>query len=376
MRINFKDPATAVMEGIIDFHHDIQIYLIIIVTFVAWMLFSVVYEFGIMKNIKEERNDKEKFLEFLSERGENEKERLLKRRKESLITKGVTHGVMIEIVWTICSAVLDIGEFLISRSETPMAGSGAGGGAGGPNSGDPDPKDPDDWKNKLKKYAFYGAAVLLGFVVGVGTYYLYQQCGADGDINGGVNGSTGNSEGTPTTSSTVTGLNNTATAELVIGAIVIKNGIDVFNETGSNLITADTILIQDELRNQELVNCSKQLQHLLGMSNTLPRLEQELLNVAQDGFRYMALYLKYVNDFDMGIPSLCEESGLQGLDSMTLTEVEIISWKTTGVPLEQYERILHLIKVYTEYYIKLGGNAEYLNNYIGDLEEILNKKRG
>jgi len=213
-------------------------------------------------------------------------------------------------------------------------------------------------------------------VVGVGTYYLYQQCGADGDINGGVNGSTGNSEGTPTTSSTVTGLNNTATAELVIGAIVIKNGIDVFNETGSNLITADTILIQDELRNQELVNCSKQLQHLLGMSNTLPRLEQELLNVAQDGFRYMALYLKYVNDFDMGIPSLCEESGLQGLDSMTLTEVEIISWKTTGVPLEQYERILHLIKVYTEYYIKLGGNAEYLNNYIGDLEEILNKKRG
>jgi hypothetical protein len=367
MRINFKDPATAaaVMEGIIDFHHDIQIYLIIIVTFVAWMLFSVVYEFGIMKNIKEERNDKE-----------NEKERLLKRRKESLITKGVTYGVMIEIVWTICSAVLDIGEFLISRSETPMAGSGAGGGAGGPNSGDPDPKDPDDWKNKLKKYAVYGAAVLLGFVVGVGTYYLYQQCGADGDINGGVNGSTGNSEGTPTTSSTVTGLNNTATAELVIGAIVIKNGIDVFNETGSNLITADTILIQDELRNQELVNCSKQLQHLLGMSNTLPRLEQELLNVAQDGFRYMALYLKYVNDFDMGIPSLCEESGLQGLDSMTLTEVEIISWKTTGVPLEQYERILHLIKVYTEYYIKLGGNAEYLNNYMGDLEEILNKKRG
>jgi len=105
MRINFKDPATAVMEGIIDFHHDIQIYLIIIVTFVAWMLFSVVYEFGIMRNIKEERNDKEnlkeKFLEFLSERGENEKERLLKRRKESLITKGVTHGVMIEIVWTI-----------------------------------------------------------------------------------------------------------------------------------------------------------------------------------------------------------------------------------------------------------------------------------
>jgi len=69
MRINFKDPATAIMEGIIDFHHDIQIYLIIIVTFVAWMLFSVVYEFGIMmyireviKDKKEEESLKEKFI--------------------------------------------------------------------------------------------------------------------------------------------------------------------------------------------------------------------------------------------------------------------------------------------------------------------------
>ena len=43
MKLNFQDPATAVMEGIIDFHHDIQFYLIIIVTFVAWMLFSLIY---------------------------------------------------------------------------------------------------------------------------------------------------------------------------------------------------------------------------------------------------------------------------------------------------------------------------------------------
>jgi len=108
MRMNFKDPATAVMEGIIDFHHDIQIYLIIIVTFVAWMLFSVVYEFGIMRYIREGRKEKreeenlrEKFLEFLSDRRENEKERLLQGRRESLTTKSVTHGVAIELVWTI-----------------------------------------------------------------------------------------------------------------------------------------------------------------------------------------------------------------------------------------------------------------------------------
>lgn len=35
MQINFQNSATAVMEGIIDFHHDIQYYLIIIVTFVT-----------------------------------------------------------------------------------------------------------------------------------------------------------------------------------------------------------------------------------------------------------------------------------------------------------------------------------------------------
>jgi len=53
MRIHFKDSATAVMEGIVDFHNDIQVYLMLIVIFVAWMLFSIIYEFGINLYIKE-----------------------------------------------------------------------------------------------------------------------------------------------------------------------------------------------------------------------------------------------------------------------------------------------------------------------------------
>lgn len=88
MRINFQDPATSIMEGIIDFHHDIQFYLIVIVIFVAWMLFSIVYEFGIKYYVYP-------FVPL---------EEVLYQRRLSLVTKEVTHGTILEIVWTILPA--------------------------------------------------------------------------------------------------------------------------------------------------------------------------------------------------------------------------------------------------------------------------------
>jgi cytochrome c oxidase subunit 2 len=88
MSIDFQDPATDIMEGIIDFHHDVQFYLIIIVTFVVWMLFSIVYEFG--------------FSYYFGLN--NNVEEVLHARKTSLITKTVTHGTVLEIVWTIIPA--------------------------------------------------------------------------------------------------------------------------------------------------------------------------------------------------------------------------------------------------------------------------------
>ena len=47
MRLNFQDPATAIMEGIIDLHHTIMFYIIIILTLVGWMLFDIVKEYGV-----------------------------------------------------------------------------------------------------------------------------------------------------------------------------------------------------------------------------------------------------------------------------------------------------------------------------------------
>jgi len=50
-QMNFQDPATPVMEKIIDLHHDIQYFLIIIVIAVLWMLLRTVWLFS-EKNIQ------------------------------------------------------------------------------------------------------------------------------------------------------------------------------------------------------------------------------------------------------------------------------------------------------------------------------------
>lgn len=85
MAINFQDPATAVMEGIIDFHNDVQFYLIIILTFVAWSLFSIVSQFGLSLYVG-------KGVDLTA---------LLQSRRDSLLLKGITHGTLLEIIWTL-----------------------------------------------------------------------------------------------------------------------------------------------------------------------------------------------------------------------------------------------------------------------------------
>lgn len=42
----FQDPATPVMEGIIEFHHDIMFILVFIVFFVLYMLCAAVLNFS------------------------------------------------------------------------------------------------------------------------------------------------------------------------------------------------------------------------------------------------------------------------------------------------------------------------------------------
>jgi cytochrome c oxidase subunit 1 len=44
-QINFQDPATPTMEKIIDLHHDIMFFLVVIITFVLWLVIRIVYLF-------------------------------------------------------------------------------------------------------------------------------------------------------------------------------------------------------------------------------------------------------------------------------------------------------------------------------------------
>lgn len=44
-QINFQNPATLVMDGILDLHHDIMTFLILILAVVAYILFAALFNF-------------------------------------------------------------------------------------------------------------------------------------------------------------------------------------------------------------------------------------------------------------------------------------------------------------------------------------------
>lgn len=84
MRVFFQDPATGLMEGIIDLHNSIMYYIVIVVTLVGWMLFIIVYDFGYKLYV-----------------GNNNIEDILKTRKEIVVLNTIIHGRLLEIIWTI-----------------------------------------------------------------------------------------------------------------------------------------------------------------------------------------------------------------------------------------------------------------------------------
>jgi cytochrome c oxidase subunit 2 len=45
-QLNFQTPATAIMEKIVDLHHDLMFFIIVIVVFVSWMLGRMLYFFN------------------------------------------------------------------------------------------------------------------------------------------------------------------------------------------------------------------------------------------------------------------------------------------------------------------------------------------
>ena len=72
-QLGFQDPATPVMQGIIDLHHDIAFFLLVILIFVIWMLARTAFHFKAALNPKPEK---------------------------------ILHGTTIEIAWTIAPSLI------------------------------------------------------------------------------------------------------------------------------------------------------------------------------------------------------------------------------------------------------------------------------
>ena len=86
-QLSFQDPATPTMEGIINFHHDLMFFIIVISLFVSWLLWKTLKLYT-KTNILQVSNvwDRFKFTQFYSH--------------------GIYHNTFIEVVWTIVPAII------------------------------------------------------------------------------------------------------------------------------------------------------------------------------------------------------------------------------------------------------------------------------
>lgn len=84
--LGFQDPATPIMEGIIDLHNYIMFYLVLVLFFVISIFLNIFYYFYFLIN--------------------NSNKNMLDHRYLLLSGNKVTHGTLIEIVWTLIPSLI------------------------------------------------------------------------------------------------------------------------------------------------------------------------------------------------------------------------------------------------------------------------------
>lgn len=72
-QVGFQDPATPIMEGIINLHHDLMFFIYVVLIFVTWMLARTLWHFEYTQNT---------------------------------VPSLLTHGTLIEIIWTTTPALI------------------------------------------------------------------------------------------------------------------------------------------------------------------------------------------------------------------------------------------------------------------------------
>jgi cytochrome c oxidase subunit 1 len=81
-QLGFQDSATSLMEGIIDFHHDVMFFIVWIVILVAWLLLEFVFY-----------AEKEKALSILGFK--------FNRDENTVLPSKIQHNTFLEIIWTL-----------------------------------------------------------------------------------------------------------------------------------------------------------------------------------------------------------------------------------------------------------------------------------
>jgi cytochrome c oxidase subunit 2 len=110
-RLLFQDPATDIMEGIIELHHYIMFFLFIVIIFVFWQIFSTVGIFTQFSNTFAKADNVQwgtKAKEFnqygTAMWGVEDWKKFI--NNVTLGTHRITHGTTIEIIWTITPSLI------------------------------------------------------------------------------------------------------------------------------------------------------------------------------------------------------------------------------------------------------------------------------
>jgi len=84
----FQDPATPIMEGIVDFHNYVMFYVVVILLFVVYAFASILIDFFYKYN----------YFSF--------EKTSLSHRSHLFGTKHVAHASLLELIWTIIPSVV------------------------------------------------------------------------------------------------------------------------------------------------------------------------------------------------------------------------------------------------------------------------------
>jgi cytochrome c oxidase subunit 1 len=96
-QLGFQDPASSIMEGIVDLHHDIMFFIVWIVVAVVWVMFDIVKGTKISSMWS---------LMILDNQQKSNPEYLVKGNSVSLLPTKVQHNTIIEIIWTLFPCVV------------------------------------------------------------------------------------------------------------------------------------------------------------------------------------------------------------------------------------------------------------------------------